>query len=123
MIEVGAHKTGHYQASGAQNIFSGLALAGLNFFLGNKVAGGINHQLQDKEAIESTYIQQNPPVGPGLGYKLLVERRVVTGPDTGDIIGNASVRYKSRYAVYSADYRKTAGQDYYDLNISGSVAL
>ena len=96
--------------------------AGLSFFLGTGRSGSLNYQVQDGRATETASLQQNPPLGTGVGYRFLADR---SEDQTGDrnIGGNAFFEYHGRYGIYSADYRRISENDLYDLNVAGGVAF
>ena len=98
-------------------IFAGLVI---NF--GDGKSGSLSYQVQDGNATEIANIQQNPPLGPGLGCRLLVAHNEDAQNDSG-IEGNAAAQYRGPYGIYSADYNRIAGQDIYDVGVSGGVAI
>jgi len=96
--------------------------AGLSFILGAGRSGSLNYQVQDGRATETASLQQNPPLGTGVGYRLLADRSEDQQGDK-EIGGNAFLEYHGPYGIYSVDYRRISENDTYDLNVSGGVAF
>ena len=96
--------------------------AGLTYFLGAGRSGSLNYQVQDDRKAGSISLQQNPPLGKGYGYRLLVDHRE---DDRGDeqIGGNAFLRYNGPYGIYSVNYSRFAEQNNYDMTVSGGLAF
>lgn len=90
--------------------------AGLNFLLGAETSGGVSYRTQAAEPTETAFIQNAQPTGTGFGYRALAER---VG---GELGGNMNVQYNGRHGVYSADYRRVAGADSYDVSTAGGIA-
>lgn len=96
--------------------------AGLVIHLGGGKSGSLGYQVQDGRVTETASVQQNPPLGTGLGYRFLLDRNEGE-QNNSDLGGNAAVQYRGPYGIYSADYNKIAGQDIYDIGVSGGVAF
>jgi outer membrane usher protein len=89
--------------------------------LGKETSGALGYSTQDGAVTETAAVQQNPPLGTGFGYRLLAERKEndQSADTTG---GDATVQYRGPYGVYSADYRRSSGQNSYNISASGGVA-
>jgi len=96
--------------------------AGILFFPGSANSASLGYQVQDGRSTETASFQKNPPVGPGLGYRFLVEHSEDVQGDK-NLEGNAFVQYRGPYGIYSADYRRIAERNIYDLGVSGGVAF
>lgn len=95
--------------------------AGVNIFLGRNRSASLNFRKQENRIAAVASIQQNPPRGPGFGYRMSAAWGQGT-QNEDEIDGLASVQYRGTYGVYSLEYRKTGGLNSYDLNLSGSLA-
>ncbi|HKI98179.1 MAG TPA: fimbria/pilus outer membrane usher protein [bacterium] len=97
------------------------------WFVGLRIdlGGGLSSQVanQDKDGLQtrSISLDQNPPLGPGLGYHILASRQPGQEEDHG-YDGEFSMQYNANHAMYSAQYRRTDGQPTTTLGLSGSVA-
>jgi len=91
-------------------------------FLGTGKSGGLSYRMRDDRIATAVTMQQNPPLGTGFGYRLLAD---TVEDDLGDrnTGGNLAVQYRAPYGVYSADYNRIAGQDIYDIRMSGGIAV
>jgi outer membrane usher protein len=92
---------------------------GLNAFLGLNKLLSLSSQVEDRQAIVSTSVQQNPPLGTGIGYRFQVDT-----DDKANVGGQAQLQYHGPYGIYALDYRRSReGQNNYDLTLSGGVAF
>jgi outer membrane usher protein len=92
---------------------------GLNAFLGLNKLLSLSSQVADGQAIVSTSVQQNPPLGTGIGYRLQVDT-----DDQAQVGGQTQLQYHGPYGIYALDYRRSReGQNHYDLTLSGDVAF
>jgi outer membrane usher protein len=95
---------------------------GLNYFIGSGKTGSLGYRVQDGMDTETLSFLKNPPRGRGSGYRFLVERREDNEGER-EVGGNASAQYRGHYGIYRADYRRSAEQNNYSLNVSGGLAF
>ena len=96
--------------------------AALVIFFGGRTSGSVGFRSQDGTVSESASVQKNPPLGPGLGYRVLLDRNEDGGGDN-NLDQNAAVQYRGHYGIYSAEYSRRASQDIYDFTAAGGLAF
>ncbi len=95
---------------------------GLNFFFAKGISGRFGIRSQENRVTESVSIQKNPPLGKGFGFRALADRQE-TEREEKEVGGSTSIQYRGNIGIYSADYRRSAGKNSYDLNVSGGVGF
>jgi outer membrane usher protein len=95
-------------------------LVGLSMPLGKESFGSVGYQTQDGAYAATADLRRNLPRGPGLGYALRAERRE-NGNEESETQGSATLDYNAVHGVYTAGYRRVAGQNHYDLRLSGGL--
>ena len=94
--------------------------AGLILVLGKDHFGSVNYQSQDSQKTLAASVEKNPPLGPGIGYKLQAESH---SADNWKLGGNSYFQYNGPYGIYSAAARRSSGVNSYDVNMSGGIAF
>lgn len=89
--------------------------------LGARRSASVNYSNQGGMATEGISIQKNPPLGTGLSYRMLAERRENYAGDR-DIDGTAFVEYRGLHGVYSIDAWRSNEINQYAVNASGGIA-
>ena len=95
---------------------------GITFALGDQHTGLLTHRMRDRDTEQTAVLQKNPPLGPGLAYRLQGSRvdqaGVATQVNTDDF-----VQYQGTYGTVGAAVRQINGQTSHDLRLAGSVSL
>lgn len=95
---------------------------GVTFTLGSRHTGLLTQRMRDREMEQTAVLQRNPPLGPGLAYRLQGSRLdQETGPtqySTDDFI-----QYQGTYGTVGAAVRERQGRLSHDLRLAGSVSL
>ncbi len=100
--------------------------AGLTFILGKDTSGNLGYRAQDDASIMTARLQQNPPLDRGFGYRVTVDRRdndEDTYQDNIETDADGFLQYRGPYGVYSAEYRRAAGENSYTVGTSGGLVF
>jgi outer membrane usher protein len=103
----------------AEQVIAGI-FAGIGLNFGEQRSGSLNYQLLDSKATKTIGIQQNPPLGSGLGYQMSVSQ--TEGADQNPV-GTGFVQYRAPHGIYSAGYLASGGENSYNLSMAGGVAF
>ncbi len=94
--------------------------AGIIITLGGGHGVTATHGIQDDRQNTQVSFYRNTPLGPGLGYRLQVNRESDGGVDWS---GYGRLDYHSRYANLSADYQRQETGDSFNATVAGSVVI
>ena len=99
---------------------------GISYFPANGVLVNASH-LKTKEGDTADQLQysKTPPIGEGLGYRVLAQRSVSAGAASDSI--SPFVQYNARNAILTAEGTSfvdgaAGGSDYYQLSVAGAAA-
>lgn len=95
---------------------------GVTFALGEKHTGLLTHRQRDREMEQTAVLQRNPPLGPGLAYRLQGSRVDQPGASAQYNTDNL-IQYQGTYGVVGSAFRRQNGQDSHDFRLAGSVSL
>lgn len=95
---------------------------GVTFALGERHTGIVTHRMRERDMEQTAVLQKNPPLGPGLAYRLQGSRVEQTGASTQYNTDNL-VSYQGTYGIVGAAVRRQNGQDSHDLRLAGSISL
>jgi outer membrane usher protein len=98
----------------SNEVFGGLMLV-----LGRSRSGHFGYRNQNGSSTAAATFQKNPPLGKGFGYRLGADWKDGQN-ETG---GDASLQFRGDTGIYSAAYRRAAGQSNYHLGASGGLAF
>lgn len=95
--------------------------AGVNFYLGRAVSAGLNYQKTGNDYRETAYLQKSPPAGEGFGYRFITE--LSENSQSSNTSVDTFLQYKGRSGIYTTEYSRLFGKDYYSLTLAGGLAL
>jgi len=95
---------------------------GITFAFGGRHSGMLSHQMRDQDSQQTAVLQKNPPLGPGLSYRLQGSR-VDRASQAEQYNTDDFVQYQGNYGTVGAAVRQTNGQMSHDLRLAGSVSL
>lgn len=95
---------------------------GVTFALGSRHTGLLTHRMRDREMEQTAVLQRNPPLGPGLAYRLQGSR---LDQSTGDTQYSTDdfIQYQGAYGTIGAAVRERQGRLSHDFRLAGSVSL
>lgn len=95
---------------------------GVTFTLGSRHTGLLTQRMRDREMEQTAVLQRNPPLGPGLAYRLQGSR---LDPETGPAQYSTDdfIQYQGTYGTVGAAVRERQGRLSHDLRLAGSVSL
>jgi outer membrane usher protein len=96
--------------------------ANLMIYLGKSRSANAAYQKQGNETAGRVTLQQNAPLGTGLGYRLIAERRD-NGQDDPTNGGDAYLQYRGNHGIYSAEYWNVDGNTSYTVGTTGGIAF
>ncbi len=91
--------------------------AGLSLFIGRNKSANFNYRQRDHTPAATVSLQQNPPTGRGIGYRILGEwNDQAEGAD-------ASLQYKSNHASYTIGSGGSFEHRSFDIRVAGALAF
>ncbi len=95
---------------------------GVTFALGSRHTGLLTHRMRDQEMEQTAVLQRNPPLGPGLAYRLQGSRLDQSSGATQYSTDNF-IQYQGTYGTIGAAVRERQGKLSHDFRLAGSVSL
>ncbi|HEV2009112.1 MAG TPA: fimbria/pilus outer membrane usher protein, partial [Burkholderiales bacterium] len=109
-----------------QNTSGYAAFIGISFFAANGLSANASHQkTKDGDTASQFQFAKTPPIGEGVGYRVLTQRSVTAGALSESI--SPFVQYNARYAILSAEGTNfvnggSGNSGFYQLSLAGAVA-
>lgn len=103
--------------AGTNEIFANLMIV-----LGKSRSANVAYQKQGEETSARVSLQQNAPLGTGIGYRLSADRRD-NGQDEPLNGGDAYIQYRGNHGIYSAEDRIVDGNNNYTVGTAGGIAF
>ncbi len=105
---------------------SGVAFfVGLSFFGANSYSANASHQrTKDGDVASQLQFAQTPPIGEGLGYRVIAQRSAAGGANSESI--SPFIQYNARNAIYTAEGTNfvnggSGSSGFYQLSIAGAA--
>lgn len=95
---------------------------GVTFALGSRHTGLLTQRMRDQEMEQTAVLQRNPPLGPGLAYRLQGSRLDQSSGATQYSTDNF-IQYQGTYGTIGAAVRERQGKLSHDVRLAGSVSL
>jgi outer membrane usher protein len=99
---------------------------GISFFPGNGLSANASYQkTKDGDVSNQLQFAKTPPIGEGLGYRVIAQRSVTAGAVSESI--SPFVQYNARNAILSAEGTNfvnggSVGSNFYQLSLAGAAA-
>ncbi|MBV8210795.1 MAG: fimbrial biogenesis outer membrane usher protein [Burkholderiaceae bacterium] len=103
------------------------AFVGISYFPGNGFSVNVSHQnLPGGDYTDASQVAQTPPIGEGLGYRVLAQRSSAAGAVTESI--SPFVQYNARDAVFTVEGTRNTSSSpgqagYFQASVAGAAAL
>jgi len=109
-----------------QNTSGYAAFIGISFFAANGLSANASHQkTKDGDVASQLQFAKTPPIGEGLGYRVITQRSVTAGAVSESI--SPFVQYNTRNAILTAEGTNfvnggSGSSGFYQLSIAGAAA-
>ena len=109
-----------------QNTSGYAAFVGISFFGADGFSANVSHlKTKDGDSAEQFQVAKTPPIGEGLGYRLLTQRTVTAGTVSESI--SPFVQYNARHAIFTAEGTNfvnggSGSSGFYQVSIAGAAA-